>query len=259
MAASMEQEPEGIGDNRANAELQKLLLEIEGLKGRNSWEAKVGRFLPIITALVAIGGFWFTLHQFSMQQEDRENVRAAEQEKAGKDREEREILRDREQRDRNERREQRDKERYEDQKLREIDRDLAMANEMTKSNDAREMEFRRPFWEKQINLYFEASSAVSVMANSTDISEKRKAEEKFWQLFYGPLVIVEDANVEKAMIAISTHLNDCRADPDSCQDYRLKNLSLSLASTCKESIGRSWKIKLEQLKGKYTLVGSSGR
>jgi hypothetical protein len=65
------------------------------------------------------------------------------------------------------------------------------------------------------------------------------------------LVIVEDQNVERAMINVSNFLTQCRADPEECEDNKLKNLALELSSSCRQSIGESWKFKLEELKGKY--------
>ncbi len=235
------QAKETPNDDRATAELQKLKLEIESLKSKNKWEASIGRFLPIITALVAIGGFWITLHQFTVQQKNRETERETDQAQKEAERNERQRLRDVE-----------DKRRSDEQKQREADRDLALANEIKKSNETREQEFKKPFWQKQIDLYFEASEAVATLANSTNAAEKEKAEQKFWRLFYGPLVMVEDAKVERAMINIRDYLIACKSDPGECRDYKLGRLSLALSSSCKESLGKSWRIKLEQLRGKYS-------
>jgi hypothetical protein len=131
------------------------------------------------------------------------------------------------------------------------ERARALDIEREKERALREQESKKPFWQKQVDLYFDASNAVSTLINSTDAVKRQQAEDRFWQLFYGELVIVEDQNVERAMIDISSYLIQCRQSPPRCEDYKLKNLALALSSSCRQSIGESWKLGLEGLKGKY--------
>jgi hypothetical protein len=51
-------------------EVEKLGLEIKALKSTASWDRVVGRYLPIVTSLVAVGGFWFGLWQYSQQKSE---------------------------------------------------------------------------------------------------------------------------------------------------------------------------------------------
>lgn len=61
---------------RAEAELRKLNLEIENLKYKNAWENRLAIFIPLISSLLAVGGFLFGIYQFQQrtiaeQQKDR--------------------------------------------------------------------------------------------------------------------------------------------------------------------------------------------
>jgi hypothetical protein len=49
--------------DQTKLQTDKLILEIEDLKRRGSWEDRVGKFIPMIATFVAVGGFFFTLWQ----------------------------------------------------------------------------------------------------------------------------------------------------------------------------------------------------
>ena len=118
-----------------------------------------------------------------------------------------------------------------------------------KYSDTVEKEFRKPFWEQQVALYFDATSAASTLASSLDSTALFKAKEKFYELYYGPLAVVEDTEVEAAMVRFDRCLQ--ALETGSCTRTELKNLSLALAHSCRESIGRAWELDLSKLEGKY--------
>jgi hypothetical protein len=130
-------------------------------------------------------------------------------------------------------------------------------SELKRANDAKEQEFRKPFWEKQLHLYFDASEAASTLATSTDKRRIESAQERFWQLYWGPLAVVEDAGldleddkdakVEAAMVAFG----NCLDGTDVCDQQEKRRRSLILAHTLRESIGKSWDVQMADLKGKY--------
>ena len=116
-------------------------------------------------------------------------------------------------------------------------------------------DFIKPLRETQLRAYEQATSAASILANAPRKSKQwNDALAEFLRLFYGPLAMFEDFDhsqgssrltVEDAMIAFK-HGLDNGASPNM-----LKNLSLALAHTCRESLGASWKIDLPQLHGDY--------
>src|SRR5208337_3782074 len=68
--------------------------------------------------------------------------------------------------------------------------------------DTREIEFRKPFWDHQLALYFEATSAAAKMASLPSGKQRDEATASFWSLYYGPMVVVEDSeNVAKTMVS----------------------------------------------------------
>src|ERR1700730_9700680 len=61
---------------------------------------------------------------------------------------------------------------------------------------------RQPFLQKQLELSFQATETAARLATETDPAEWEKARITFWRLYWGPLSIVEDREVEEAMVKL---------------------------------------------------------
>jgi len=59
-------------------QVEKLALEVEALRSSRWWDRVVGRYLPIVTALLAVAGFWFGIIQYYTQKTDTEKQRIKE-------------------------------------------------------------------------------------------------------------------------------------------------------------------------------------
>src|SRR5687767_8028872 len=68
---------------------------------------------------------------------------------------------------------------------------IAREEQSKKEASAAQREFMKPLLERQQQLYFEASSAAATIASSSNPDERRKAEDAFWKLYWGPLIFVE--------------------------------------------------------------------
>jgi hypothetical protein len=118
---------------------------------------------------------------------------------------------------------------------------IASALAVSKYRSDADAEFRKPLWAKQLELYFEACKAASTIAVSPPRAEQRHEEEKtFWMLYWGPLALIEDEEVARAMVKFGDRL-DAHADSEE-----LKELSLKLAKSCRQSIGSTWNFPLAQ-------------
>lgn len=125
---------------------------------------------------------------------------------------------------------------------------------------------KKPFLERQLNLCFEAAATVSTLATTTDSGVRKKARIRFFELFWGELVLVENTAVAGAMIDFRDKLlnldgpelaeNDARSQATATSAPKrnvasvdastadLKTLSLSIATNCRELIGESWDVSL---------------
>jgi hypothetical protein len=68
--------------------------------------------------------------------------------------------------------------------------------------ETRRIEATKPFLERQLALYTEATQIASTIATTNDKSKRESALERFWALYWGELALVEDAFVEGAMVKL---------------------------------------------------------
>jgi len=132
-------------------------------------------------------------------------------------------------------------------------------------NYEKEQENKRPIKEKQLALEFELSNVVARLATlKADDPERKKAEVRFHELRWGPIVYVEDQKLQDLMTAVAKCLTEyaetqilgdetyTETQPDSCtspdqQENRLKELSLNLAAMRRNELGKDWNIPVADI------------
>jgi hypothetical protein len=102
---------------------------------------------------------------------------------------------------------------------------------------SRRVEATKPFLERQLKLYTEATQAAATIATSSDAAERAASIKRFWSLYWGELALVEDKSVEAAMVAFGQGLEQGGAPAE------LKRLSLRLAHACRDSLADSWGVR----------------
>lgn len=103
--------------------------------------------------------------------------------------------------------------------------------------ETRRIEATKPFLERQLNLYTEATQAAAMLATSNDPTELNSARKKFWSLYWGELALVEDKQVEAAMVKFG------RAFEAGGAGQKLQQHSLDIAHACRDSLAESWGVK----------------
>ncbi|MDZ7952280.1 hypothetical protein [Nostoc sp. DedQUE09] len=115
--------------------------------------------------------------------------------------------------------------------------ELAQAEtEAERFAESRRIEATKPFLDRQLKLYTEASQVAAKIATSTNVNEVADANKRFWELYWGELALVENKDVEAAMVALG------KAIEDSAPKQQLQKLSLKLAHACRSSLNISWGI-----------------
>ena len=200
-------------EQRSAPELEKLRSEISGLKASQAWDQWVGRFLPLATTMVAIAGFWFGIHQYSQSENERtaeinrsENNRLAEISRAEKDRSAEDRL------------------------------------QLGRDEETREKEFKKYFWEKQLDTYSEAVDLASQLANEQDPKLASGIYIKFIDLYHGKMVIYEDEKVMLAMKRFVEVYVEYKQNPGLQNDA--KTSARELARECRNSLAKTWDIPL---------------
>ena len=103
--------------------------------------------------------------------------------------------------------------------------------------ETRRIEATKPFLERQLKLYTEATQSAATLATSKKVDELDSASKKFWSLYWGELALVEDMKVEAAMVQLGSAL-----EAGSVGD-QLKQYSLELAHACRDSLADSWGVR----------------
>ena len=106
---------------------------------------------------------------------------------------------------------------------------------------------RRPFLERQLALCFEAADICSRLATETDLAEWEKARTAFWRIYWGPLCIVEDPDVEDAMIEFGKRVPQPGFAPPSLPMPQLEDFSYDVAKAARELVLKSWHVDLPEL------------
>ena len=110
------------------------------------------------------------------------------------------------------------------------------------------IEAKRPFLDYQLKLYKEATEAAVQLATSDDAQEISTARKRFYELYWGELALVEDRDVERAMVIFKRAL-----EANGAGDH-LQQSCLTLAHAFRSSLARSWKVKSWQ----YQYTAPSG-
>jgi hypothetical protein len=106
---------------------------------------------------------------------------------------------------------------------------------------------RQPFLQKQLELSFEATEAVARLATETNPEEWEKARGTFWKLYWGPLSIVEDPEVESAMVDLGELIPSTSIKSQDLPMEFLQVPSYRLAHAVRELVLSSWQISLPPL------------
>jgi hypothetical protein len=108
---------------------------------------------------------------------------------------------------------------------------------------------REPFLQKQLEMCFQASDTAARLATETDPAEWEEARQTFWRLYWGTLGIVEDRNVESAMVELGRLVPDKPVDAPTLPMESLRQPSIRLAHAARNLILNSWNVDLPPLQG----------
>lgn len=108
---------------------------------------------------------------------------------------------------------------------------------------------KQAFNSKHLELCAQATGDAGTIASSKDKSKHRLAEDDFWRLYLGPLRIVEDLEVARAMHAFGDCLDDLEGKNDlryrvACDGAPLSQLATALARACRSEVSKDFQLDL---------------
>ncbi|HWM23759.1 MAG TPA: hypothetical protein VNP98_02970 [Chthoniobacterales bacterium] len=105
-------------------------------------------------------------------------------------------------------------------------------------NHSSRKQFEAPVWQKQVELYTSATETIARLAFTKDEREWNDARLRFWELYAGSLILVEDQKVANGMIEFSKMVRAAGDDP-SGRAQNFENKAISLSYTFRHSIEQS--------------------
>ena len=108
--------------------------------------------------------------------------------------------------------------------------------EAERLSETRRIEATKPFLDRQLILYSEATKIAAQVATLGESDAGKVARARFWELFWGELAMVENKDVAGAMMEMGRALND------GASESRLQSASLAIAHACRASLDKSWGI-----------------
>lgn len=111
-----------------------------------------------------------------------------------------------------------------------------VSNQRSQS-ETRRIEATRPFLDRQLKLYTEATQAAATLATASSKEQIAAARQRFWSLYWGELALVEDEHVEAAMVQLGRALEQGKIGSE------VQVLSLNLAHACRDSLAESWGVQ----------------
>jgi hypothetical protein len=111
-----------------------------------------------------------------------------------------------------------------------------LANQRSQA-ETRRIEATRPFLDRQLKLYTEATQAAATISTSSSKEEVDAAKQRFWSLYWGELALVEDKRVEAAMVQLGRAIEQGKVGGE------VQTLSLNLAHACRDSLAESWGVQ----------------
>lgn len=173
---------------------EKLVRELASSQ-QKPWYTLPTQLVPIITALVSVGGFIFGISQYT-----------AEQEKGR------------------------------------IDREVQSKRE----KETAERELMKPWLESQRAIYTEALEAAAKASNSINKADRTSAEQRFWQLYQGRMILVETTKVASAMAVFGR----CLTGEEECDKKGLNDRTRNLATAMADSMGETSGLTYQEFSGK---------
>ncbi|MGB8817120.1 MAG: hypothetical protein WCC66_04275 [Rhizobiaceae bacterium] len=107
-----------------------------------------------------------------------------------------------------------------------------------------------PFLKTQLEFTLKATDSLASLAVETDPAKWEESRKTFWKLYWGSLAIVEDKEVEKAMVRAGALVPKLPVASPVLPMTSLNTASLDLAHKARALILNSWGAELPPLDGK---------
>jgi len=119
--------------------------------------------------------------------------------------------------------------------------------------DIQEREFKRPFYERQIQVVNEVFEVLSEVDTASTEEEKNKAVAKFWMIYHGKSRTFLDTKMFEALQLPAEYVASCidKIRPSTtindCSNFTASMSSLGFAKAAREQLSLGWKMSFSEI------------
>jgi hypothetical protein len=117
---------------------------------------------------------------------------------------------------------------------------LSQQKQLIRQNDEAQQQrlkdFNSTIYRARLDVYLEATDALSKFAYASNLNEARKAEQRFWELYDGKFSILEDDQAKNEMVLAGDFLvewENCKKVP---VQFLFQNLAYDFTQSCRSSL-----------------------
>jgi hypothetical protein len=119
---------------------------------------------------------------------------------------------------------------------------VARTEQARREEQTAEREFMQPWLKSQRETYLAALEAATIAANATDPVKRTRAEEDFWRLYHGKMILVETTQVSDAMRQFGLGIGGEDGDQPRPSKRELNRLCRILGTAMAESMAATAKV-----------------
>ena len=130
---------------------------------------------------------------------------------------------------------------------------ITFLNNQSISFEQKEREFRKEIATRQLNYYSEISEAASIFLviasypDSLFTPSYYLKKDKYEQLYYGKMNLVESSDVDKEIHNLSVAIEKFEVGDESVDIHTLRIGAFQLNTACRNSIRKTWGVQLDSL------------
>jgi hypothetical protein len=116
------------------------------------------------------------------------------------------------------------------------------------------LDYQKSFNERQLDVILSTAQTVGELAGAWNEEEWNKAKARFWELYWGRLVLFEDDKVIKSMVALGDALKSVAFTDRETLQSESYSVSRALQNFLKTKNETDWKISIGTTLDKLSLL-----
>lgn len=118
--------------------------------------------------------------------------------------------------------------------------------------DIKEREYKKPFYEKQIEVVEEVFNVLSEIDKASSSEEKIRAATNFWMIYQGKSRTFLDSKMVKALDMPADYVSACinkvrKPKIVSCENFTASMSAIGFADVARRQLSLGWKMSFDEI------------